>query len=868
MTSPRVARALLRRLLPRADREVILGDIDEEFVERQRASVVAARAWYWTQVALSIPLALRALAEVGAEVPGDVRYTARMWRRSPGFASAAILTQAIGIAVATAIIAVAYAVLVRPLPYGDADRLVQIFEGTGRPGLLSYQDFVELRRANRSFESVAGFSGGSRTLSVAGLAPERVVTAEVSDGFFDLLGVPLAAGRAFAASETLRGGPPVVILSHGAWTRRFGADPGVVGRPLVLNGTAHTILGILPRDFEFPLRGQAELWLPMRPSALQEERGYWHWMDVLGRVKGNASPAQIDADLQSIASSYAARDAKFHSATLLRTHPLRDVIVGDVRPTIYALLAGVALVLVATCATMAGLLLSRASGRARELTVRAAVGANRGRLVRQLVTENILLAAVGGIAGLVLGRWLLRAFVTMVPAGQRAALPHFQDIGLHPVALTAIAALTLITGLLFGVLPALRTSRGGGSAALAGTRVTAGRHEGRIRFVLVTLQVSVAFVLLAGAALLGTSVYRLLQVNPGFDPRDLVTMRLTLSSQKYANEAAVVSFNDRLIERLHAIPGVDGATLVSQAPLTGRGDTGTPEVVGRPPAPATTSPDIALRTVSANYFDTLGIPLVRGRGFAETDVRGAPGAVLINQLLADRLFESADPVGQRLTFGFSPGPWHIVGVVGNEQLDDIDKALMPVVYFPASQDLMRGYTIVVRTAQPAALPNAARAAVAELDPDLPLFGIRTIEQITASSAAVFMRRAAMALLGVFAGAAILLAAVALYGVLAQAVGERTREIGVRMALGATRGDVFALILGGGLVAIVSGIVLGLGATFAVAKLLGSLLFGVSGSDPLVLGGCALLLSATALVACAGPLWRAVRISPAAALRGE
>ena len=270
--------------------------------------------------------------------------------------------------------------------------------------------------------------------------------------------------------------------------------------------------------------------------------------------------------------------------------------------------------------------------------------------------------------------------------------------------------------------------------------------------------------------------------------------------------------------------------------------------------------------MSANYFDTMGIPFVRGRAFATTDQEKAPGAVVINQLLADRLFGSADALGQRLTFEFSPGPWHIVGIVGNEQLDDVDQELMPVVYFPASQDLMRAYTILVRAEQPASLPNAARAAVGELDPDLPLFGVRTIEQITAGSGAVFMRRAAMALLGLFAGAAVLLAAVALYGVLAQAVGERTREIGVRMALGATRGDVFVLVLRAGLIAIAFGVVFGVGGTVAVSRLLRSLLFGVSGSDPLVLAGCALILTSVALLACAGPLWRAVRISPATAMR--
>ena len=868
MNPPRLARTILRRLLPPADRAVILGDVDEEYGERQRTAPAGAYAWYWLQVGSAVPLAIRRrIMPTLTELPADVRYTWRTWRRSPAFASAAILTQAVGISVATAILAVAYAVLVQPLPYRDAGRIVQIFEGTSRPGLFSWQDFLELRAATRSFEAVAGFSGGSRTLSVPGLAPERIATAEVTGAFFDVLGVVPAAGRDFVEDDTKRGAEPVVILSHASWTRRFAAAPAAVGGSVLLNGTAHTIIGVLPRDFEFPLRGQAEFWLPLRPSQAQEERGYWHWLDVIGRLRADVSAGSVDGDLAAIASGFGVRDSKFHGTTLLRTQPLRDVIVGDVRPTIYALLAGVALVLVATCATMAGLLLSRAGARLRELSVRAAVGAGRGRLVRQLVTENVLLAVAGGAAGLLGGRWLLGAFAAMIPAGQRAALPHVQEISLQPWTIVAVGALTLLTGLLFGVWPALRTSRGESSAVLKGIRSTATRREGRLRFALVSLQVAVAFVLLTGAALLGTSVYRLLQKDPGFDPQGLVTMRLTLSGTRYADDGAVAAFHRRLEEALSGIPGVTGVAVVSQAPLTGRGDTGSPAVAGVSSA-ADTSPDVGLRTVSPGYFDTLGIPLVRGRAFDDRATPAAAGAVLVNQLLAERLFGTSDPIGNRLTFAFAPGPWDIIGVVGNEQLDDLDKPLLPVVYFSSRQDAMRSLTIMLRGAQPEALAGAARGAIAELDPALPVFGVRTIEQLTMNSVAVFMRRAAMWLLGVFAAAAVLLAAVALYGVLTQAVSERTREIGVRMALGASRGAVFGLVLRGGATAIALGILIGLGGTLVVSQMLRSLLFGVSSTDPLVLASCAAVLGAASLLACAGPLWRAVRISPATALRGD
>jgi predicted permease len=868
MTPPRVARLILRLLLPAAERAVIAGDLDEEL----RRDIVPsrglrrARLWYWRQVLASTPhaLGLRCLP-VMRQVPGDLRQAFRMWRRHPAFALAAISTQATGIAVTTAVMAVAYAVLLRPLPYADADRIVQIFEGTGRPGLLSYQDFVDLRRAARRFEAVAGFSGGSRTVAFAGAAPERVPTVEVTDGFFDVLGVQPVRGRKIRAADIGRGTAPVVMLSHPSWQRRFGGDPAVIGRTILLDTQPHTVVGVLPREFEFPLRGLAEFWLPMRPSPQQEARGYWHWMDVLGRRWANATPAQADAELQGIARTYEARDPKWHGDARLRTEPLREVIVGGVRPTIRALVAAVGLVLIATCATIAGLLLSRGSSRVRELSVRAAIGAGRGRLVRQLLTENVLLSLTGGLAGVLCGHWLLRGFAAVMPRGQRAALPYFEDIGVDAGVAGAAVLLSMLTGLIVGVIPALRVSRADGSGALGSARTTSGPAGSRVRFALVGLQVALALVLLSGAAMLGSSVYRLLQVSPGFETEGLVTMRLTLPGT-YPDAAAVHAFQTRLFERLAALPGVTAVAAVNQAPLTGRGNTGALTVVERPRRPGEAPPEVALRMVSGNYFSAMGIPVIRGRAFSAADSPGSPQVVVINRWLADRVLAGADPIGQHITFEFAEGRFQIVGIVGNEQLDAIDKPRLPVVYFAATQDAMRAFTIMARAAQPSSFMAAARSAVAELDPDLPLFSVRTMEQVTAESSAIFVRRAAMWLLGIFACAGVLLAAMGLYGVLAQAVSERTREIGVRLALGATRGRIVGLVLRRGLAATAAGLIGGLVATALASRLLAALLFGVAPGDPVILAASAAFLATVSVLACVVPALRAVRIDPATAVR--
>ena len=860
----RLARWLLQQALPYRDRPAMLGDLDEEFAARQRDGQNAT-AWYWRQAILSLPHALRRRSPRAAWFSNDVRFTLRLWRRQPAFAVAAIATQAVGIAITTAVLAVAYAVLVRPLPYRDPDRIVHLLEG--RSGQLSYQDFLDVRSANRSLSSIGGYSGGSRTLTAPGQSPDRLPMVEVTDGFFDTLGVTPALGRHFTANEWQRGGPNVVLLSHDTWVRRFGSDPAVIGRTMALNGTPHEVVGVLPASFAFPLRGRPELWLPLRPTKMQEERGYMHWMNALGRTRDGVTNDQVQADLASVARLYAERDPRNHTGARLASVSLREQIVAGVRPTIEALLAGVGLVVLVTCATAATLLLSRAAPRRREFTVRSALGATRTRIVLQLLTENVMLATAGGVLGIVAGHWLLQAFVAQMPLTQRLMLPNFEDPGVGLVVGLAALTLSIATGILFGVVPAWRTARLKNADALRTVRATSGAGDGKLRASLVTIQVAIALVLLAGAALLGTSVKRLLDVPLVADPHSLVTFRVNLPP-KYGTREAVQAFNRLLVDELSVAPGVTSVALINQPPLSGGGNNGTPRIAGRPEPVGADAQPVLIRTVSDGYFRAMQVSLVRGRAFTSADTPTTPQVVVVNRVLADSLFAGVDPLVQRISFQFMSGEWQVVGVVDNERFDDVDKPLLPVVYFTMAQDVAGSYSVMLRAADTGTAVDTARAVLNRLDPELPMFGVRTIEQAAADSPAIFLRRATLWMLGMFAAASLVLAAMGLYGVLAQSVADRTREIGVRVALGATRGRIAGLILRGGLRAVVIGTAIGVAGTLAASRWLSSLLYGVSARDPLVIGSATLFLLAVALVACAAPMRRALTIDPARAIRDQ
>ena len=842
----------------------MLGDLDEEFAIRRTAGR-GATAWYWRQALGSLPHAVSRRLPRADWIAHDVRFTFRMWRRQPAFVAAAVTTQAVGIAITTAVLAVAYAVLVRPLPYHEPERLVHLFEGTGRSGQMSFQDFVDARRATRTLERIAGYSGGSRTFQMPGHAPERLPMLEVTDGFFEALGVVPALGRTFTAAEMHRGAADVVILSHDGWTRRFGSDPTVVGRRVPLNGIPHEVVAVLPASFAFPLRGRPELWLPLRPSPVQQERGYMHWMGAIARPRPGVTLPQIQSDLEAIARLYAERDATNHSHARLRAVPLREMIVAGVRPTIQALLAGVLLVVLVACATTATLLLSRAVPRRRELSVRSALGASRGRIVLQLLTETVMLSVVGGAAGIAAGHWLLGLFVAGMPMQQRVVLPHFENPGVGVAVGLAAFALSIITGVLFGIVPAWRAARLDGGESLKTARATAGAADGRLRSSLVTVQVAVALVLLATALLLATSVQRLMRVPLVADAESLATFRLNLPP-KYGSREAVQMFNQRLIEALEATPAVESAALIDQPPLGGGGNNGTLRIAGRPEPTGPDVPVVLIRSVSERYLENMRVPVIRGRAFTASDTATSPQVVLINRVLADTVFAGTDPLAQRISFQFMRGDWQIVGVVDNERFDDVDRPLLPAVYFTMAQDTAGSYTVMLRGQDPGLAIDAAREVIARLDPELPMFGVRTIEQVAEESSAVFLRRATLWMLATFAAASLVLAAMGLYGVLAQVVADRTREIGVRVALGATRARIVRTVLNSAAMPLAAGVVLGIAGTLAAARWLSSLLFDISARDPFVISSAAGFLLAVALLACAVPVRRALAIDPATAIR--
>ena len=798
----------------------------------------------------------------------DIRFAIRLLIKRPGFSIVAILTLALGIGATTAIFTVVNAVLLSPLPFPDADRLAAVrIVGQGAEMYpLPDTDFLAWRDQNQTADAVAVWETDAATLTGDGAA-ERVGATGVTDRFFDVLGARPLLGRVFNAGDDKPGAPKTVILSHAFWMRRFHGDPGVVGRTLALGGVPHAILGVMPASFTFP-RETTELWqiLTMNPPP---RRGPFYTHGI-ARLKPGVSIEELRANLGVVTAGLRRQYPGPNNGTL-DAISLHESLVGNVKQVLWVLLGAVGFLLLIATVNVANLLLARAATREREIALRGALGAARARIVRQLVTESVVLAIVAGGLGLAIASWGTRALLALAPEG----IPRLSEVRMNvPVFLFALTA-AAICGVVFGLVPALRASRTPLVETLKeGGRGGIGAGHRRVQRVLVVVEIALALILSAGAGLMIRSLSELQRVSPGFDPGHLLTFQLSVPRAQYPETPKVRAFYDQLVQRLEALPGVRSAALSLSLPPNLLQVTDNFMVEGQVLPPNQGAPVGPVVMVSDAFFNTLGVPLVRGRVFDERDEDGAPPVVIVNEALAKKYFAGVDPVGRRFKVGgperpIGPdNPWMtVVGVVGDVKYSGLDAAPEPTYYLPYRQSTWRGQFVVVRgSSDPHALATAVRGVVASLDKDVPITRVRTMDELMHASVAP--PRFRTVLITIFALVGLLLAAIGIYGVMAYAVAERTHELGVRIALGADRRAVLRLVLGETFVLAAIGIAVGLAGALAMARLIQSLLFGITSTDAVTFIGISALLAVTALAASCVPARRAMRVDPMVALRYE
>ena len=801
----------------------------------------------------------------------DLRYALRSLRKKPGFTVIAVLTLALGIGASTAIFTVVDAALLRGLPYKSPDNLYHLWENTPQKEYakreFSYPDYQDYQK-NTVFEGLAAYSGGGNILSGLG-EPERVNSPVVSANFFSVLGVDPIIGRTFQEGEDTQNGPKVTVLTYGLWQRRFGGDLNIVGKNLTIGGDNYTVIGVLPASFQFALR-PADLFLPYQPTQSQLTRRFMHGTNLIGRLKAGVTEQQAQAELSTIASRIEQDFKDSHAGTQAKLIPLQEEVVGNVRPILLVLLAAVGFVLLIACANVASLLLTRALARQKEVAIRSALGASRWRVVRQLLTESILLSLVGGGAGLVLAYLGVPALVSVMPESQLNAMPFLKSLRIDSGILIFSFGLSFLTGLLFGLAPALQSSRLDLNEALkeGGRNASAGSGQ-RLRSALVVSEIALAVVLLVGAGLMLKSLSNLLQVNVGFKTENLLTMTVVAPAAKYTEDNRQISFNDQFTEGVRAIPGVVNAGTVDILPLNG-GNTTRFLVDGDPVPPPGQEIEANVRTINDTYFQTLGIPLLAGRTFDQRDTADKPGVVIIGKSVADRVFAGRDPIGHKIKYSAIGGQGDlVVGVVGDVKITGLDEAIKPVLYYPFRQSSSTFGTLVVRTnADPNAVISAVRTEIRNLEPDVAIFNVRSMERMISQTPASFMRRFPALLISIFAGVALLLASIGIYGVVSYSVSQQTHYIGVRMALGATSGSIVKMVLKQGLLLAVLGVGTGVLAALGLMRLLSTLLFNVTtydlGTFSIVVGSLFLV----ALLACYLPARRATKVDPLIALRYE
>ncbi|HEY6661155.1 MAG TPA: ABC transporter permease [Pyrinomonadaceae bacterium] len=875
---------LLARLRALLRRDVVLQDIDEELRAHIEMEIEANRELGMTPDEARLSAAksfgnLGSIRDRAYEVRGggfmetvwqDVRYSGRMLLKHPGFTLIAVLTLTLGIGANTAIFSIVNAVLLRPLPYQAPEQLVMLGETNSgqRNGSVSYPNFVDWRDQNKVFESVSAVRWNESYNFTGAGEPERLQGRIVSAGFFSLLGVKPLLGRDFLPEEDRPGATPAVIISHGFWTRRFGNDPSIIGKQITLNNQSYTVVGVTPQNFQFGL--DADVTIPIGLSAERfKARGADPGIRVVARLKPNVSQQQAETETNVIYARLEQQYPESNTGRRAYLTSLHENFVGDVRQPLLILLGSVGLVLLIACANVANLLLVRASARKREMSVRVALGANRWRIIRQLLTESLMLALIGAALGILLAHWGTSFIAGYLPEG----IPRLAEANVDARVLIFTLAVSLVTGLLFGLAPALQASRLNLTESLKeGDRGSSGGRQ-PLRSLLVISEVALTLTLLVGAGLLIQSFRRVLQVDPGFDPQNLLTMQVSVNN---TDGHQVAAFFEQWQEKVRQLPGVKSTAVSNGLPL---GVVNHPVffVEGRP-RPETGKEPVGIRyTVSPGYFETMGIGLIRGRVFTAQDTRDTPLAAIIDEALAQQHFQNEDPVGKRISQSSSGSPsYEVVGVVRHVEQDNLDEqsSRPPQFYLNFNQipldrlpTQVRRINLLTRTdVEPSSLVPAVREQIASLNKDQAVFNVRTMEDIVAQSIAP--RRFSMLLLGIFAVVALALASIGIYGMMSYAVAQRTREIGLRMTLGAQSGNVLRLVIGHGMKLALAGVALGLVSSLALTRTMKTLLFGVSATDPLTFIAIALLLALVALLACWVPARRAAKVDPLVALRYE
>lgn len=798
----------------------------------------------------------------------DLRFALRMLRKNPGFTTVAVLTLALGIGANTAVFSLLEALVLRALPYPQPDRLFMLWtlDAKYHRGMnSSYPDFRDWQAQSQSFEGMAAYHLGSSNLT-GEKEPDRVNTLSVTPGLFEVLGIQPFMGRTLSEKDEER----VVLLSHRLWMRRFGGDSSIVGKGIQLDGQAYTVLGVLPLAFNFPPKrwGKApELFIPITPN---RDRTSWY-LGVIGRLKPDTSLEQAQAQMNTIATRLEQAYPATHRGQGICVDPLHRSVVEGAKPIVLTLLGAVSFVLLIACANVANLLLARGEARRREIAIRLALGASRWRVLRQLLTESILLSGIGGSLGLALVFYCLPLLTAVAPSG-RWHFTRLEDTGVHlnSTVLAFIAGLSILCGFLFGVLPAWKSTRPIGSS-------TRSLRTGRMRGVLVMLEVSISFVLLAGAGLMMKSLWRLLEVNPGFRTEKLLTINVSLPEAKYREDNQKIAFFRGVLQHLQAIPGVLSAGAVVDLPLTTAYSLNTVDIEASPPkeGSATYNP------VNPDYFATMGISLIHGRSFTEADSESAAAVAVVNRTMAEKYWGGENPIGKAILVNrgfvertaegthlrFMKQRCEIVGVVGDVRHRGLDVEPWPELYMPYPQRPSDEMTLILRTsANPAVIVPAARRAIWMVDRDQPVTDIRTMDQLISEDTAE--RRFVLLLISAFALMAVTMAGAGIYGVVSYSVAQRTHEIGIRMTLGAQSRDVIGLVLGQGIALLGTGIVIGIGGAWSLTRLLSSYLYTVKPTDPATFVVAAMVLAALALAANVIPARRATRVDPAVALRYE